>query len=292
MRPRTPPTHTPPAPSPASRPVPASDPEVAGRTRSGRPKVCVEHVSVQLGGNQILDGVSLDVAQHEFLCIIGTSGGGKTTLLRSVAGLLPLSEGSVHLDDEPVLKPSPRIAMVFQQFGLFPWKTVRSNVEYGLRVQGRLATDTAQRVDRLLQVMNLAHCAGHYPHQLSGGMKQRVGIARALSVEPELLLLDEPFSAVDAITRELLQNEVLELWERDGAMTGMLITHDIDEAILMADRVVVIAGPPGRVVLEVPVDIPRPRSARAVRSHPDYPDLRETLWNALQNAPARTGEPS
>ncbi len=283
MPPRTPRAHTS-APHPPSAPAPdVEDVEKVGDAPGpARPKVCVEHVSVRLGGNQILEDISLEVAQHEFLGIIGTSGGGKTTLLRSVAGLLPTSGGSVRLDGLPVLEPTPRIAMVFQHFGLFPWKTVRSNVEYGLRVQGRVAADTSERVDRLLRIMNLAHCADHYPHQLSGGMKQRVGIARALAVEPELLLLDEPFSAVDAITRELLQNEVLELWERDGAMTGMLITHDIDEAILMADRIVVIAGPPGHVALEVPVDIPRPRSARAVRLHADYPDLRETLWNALQ----------
>jgi NitT/TauT family transport system ATP-binding protein len=274
MPPRTSSTH------PSTEPAP--HPESAGDTSPDRSKVRVENVSVHLAGNQILDGISLEVAPHEFLGIIGTSGGGKTTLLRSIAGLLPLSGGSVRLDGVPVVGPTRRIAMVFQHFGLFPWKTVRSNVEYGLRVQGRVTDDTGERVDRLLRIMNLAHCAGHYPHQLSGGMKQRVGIARALAVEPELLLLDEPFSAVDAITRELLQNEVLELWDRDAAMTGMLITHDIDEAILMADRVVVIAGPPGRVALEVPVDIPRPRSARSVRTHPDYPQLRETLWNALQ----------
>jgi NitT/TauT family transport system ATP-binding protein len=278
LPPRTPATHPPSAPVGGSAP----DLERAGATSAGRPKVRVENVSVHLAGNQILDGISLDVAPHEFVVIIGTSGGGKTTLLRSVAGLLPLSAGAVRLDGVPVVGPTPRIAMVFQHFGLFPWKTVRGNVEYGLRVQGRVTDDTGERVDRLLRIMNLAHCADRYPHQLSGGMKQRVGIARALAVEPELLLLDEPFSAVDAITRELLQNEVLELWERDADMTGMLITHDIDEAILMADRVVVIAGPPGRVALEVAVDIPRPRSARSVRTHPDYPQLRETLWNALQ----------
>ena len=274
MPPRTPATQV----TPLLGSAPAPDAESAPESS----KVCVENLSVRLGGNQILDGISLEVAPHEFLCIIGTSGGGKTTLLRSVAGLLPLAGGSVHLDGEPVVAPTPRIAMVFQHFGLFPWKTVRTNVEYGLRVQGRVTGDTGERVDRLLRIMNLGHCADHYPHQLSGGMKQRVGIARALAVEPELLLLDEPFSAVDAITRELLQNEVLELWERSADTTGMLITHDIDEAILMADRVVVIAGPPGRIALEVPVDIPRPRSARSVRTHADYPQLRDTLWNALQ----------
>jgi NitT/TauT family transport system ATP-binding protein len=248
------------------------------------PKVALDHVSVRLGGNQILDDISLTVDEHEFVCIIGTSGGGKTTLLRCVAGLLPPAQGSVLLDGREILGPTPSIAMVFQHFGLFPWKTVRANVEYGLRVQGR--TDQRHRVDRLLEIMNLTQVQQRYPHQLSGGMKQRVGIARALSMEPELLLLDEPFSAVDAITRELLQDEVLQLWERNDGMTGMLITHDVDEAILMADRIVVIAGPPGHVALQVPVPIPRPRSPRSVRSHPSYADLREQLWTALQGGGA------
>ncbi|HTF51992.1 MAG TPA: ABC transporter ATP-binding protein [Pseudonocardia sp.] len=245
------------------------------------PKVTVDGLSVRLTGNQILKDISLTVDPHEFVCIIGTSGGGKTTLLRAVAGLLPASSGCVRLDGEEIVAPTPRIAMVFQQFGLFPWKTVRANVEYGLRVQRR--TDESGRVDRLLEIMNLAQVAGRYPHQLSGGMKQRVGIARALSVEPELLLLDEPFSAVDAITRELLRNEVLQLWERNTEMTGMLITHDIDEAILMADRIVVIAGPPGQVAMQVPVPFPRPRTPREVRTHESYPELRDQLWTALRD---------
>jgi NitT/TauT family transport system ATP-binding protein len=245
------------------------------------PKVTVDGLSVRLTGSQILKDISLTVDPHEFVCIIGTSGGGKTTLLRAVAGLLPASAGCVRLDGEEIVAPTPRIAMVFQQFGLFPWKTVRANVEYGLRVQRR--ADEDHRVDRLLKIMNLAHVAGRYPHQLSGGMKQRVGIARALSVEPELLLLDEPFSAVDAITRELLRNEVLQLWERNTDMTGMLITHDIDEAILMADRIVVIAGPPGQIAMQVPVRIPRPRTPREVRTHEAYPELRDQLWAALRD---------
>lgn len=243
-------------------------------------KVVVDGVSVALSGTEILREVALDVAPHEFVCIIGTSGGGKTTLLRTVGGLLDSTGGGVYLDGERVTGPRADIAMVFQHFGLFPWKTVRANVEYGLRVQDR--TDGTDRVVRLLEIMGLDHVADRYPHQLSGGMKQRVGIARALAVEPELLLLDEPFSAVDAITREVLQNEVLQLWERNERMTGILITHDIDEAILMADRVVVIAGPPGHIDLEVPIDIPRPRTPRMVRSHPRYPELRDRLWNALQ----------
>jgi NitT/TauT family transport system ATP-binding protein len=253
-----------------------------------KPKVVVDHLSVSLGGNHILDDIELTVDEHEFLCIIGTSGGGKTTLLRSVGGLLRPAAGSVRLDGEEIVGPTPRISMVFQHFGLFPWKTVRANVEYGLRVQSR--TGYGERVDELLKIMNLTDAQHRYPHQLSGGMKQRVGIARALSMEPELLLLDEPFSAVDAITREVLQNEVLQLWERNEGMSAMLITHDVDEAILMADRIVVIAGPPGRIALEVPVSIPRPRSARSVRAHESYPDLRDQLWNALQGDTDRATE--
>jgi ABC-type nitrate/sulfonate/bicarbonate transport system, ATPase component len=243
-------------------------------------KLVVDHVSVWLGGNEIVHDISLAVADREFICVIGTSGGGKTTLLRAMGGLLPAESGSVTLDGTPVVDPTPRIAMVFQHFGLFPWKTVRANVEYGLTVQGR--TDSDGRIARLLEIMGLSHVSGKYPHQLSGGMKQRVGIARALAVEPELLLLDEPFSAVDAITRELLQNEVLQLWERNEHMSGVLVTHDIDEAILMGDRIVVISGPPGEISLEVPIPIERPRSAHSVRSHKGYPELREQLWSALQ----------
>jgi NitT/TauT family transport system ATP-binding protein len=245
------------------------------------PKVTVAGLSVRLTGNQILQDVSLTVDPHELVCIIGTSGGGKTTLLRAVAGLLPAASGWVRLDDWEVVAPTPRIAMVFQHFGLFPWKTVRANVEYGLRVQRR--GDENGRVDQLLEIMNLTRVAGRYPHQLSGGMKQRVGIARALSVEPELLLLDEPFSAVDAITREVLQSEVLRLWERNADITGILITHDIDEAILMADRIVVLTGPPGRITMQVPVPIPRPRTPREVRSHESYAELRDRLWAALRD---------
>ncbi|MBN6040087.1 ABC transporter ATP-binding protein [Amycolatopsis sp. 195334CR] len=234
----------------------------------------LDGVSVELGGRPVLDRVSLAVAEREFVCVIGTSGGGKTTLLRAIAGLVALAEGSVSLAGEPILRPSPRTAMVFQHFGLFPWKTVRTNVEYGIRAQGRPVTG---RVAELLDVMRLSEVADRYPAQLSGGMKQRVGIARALAVEPEVLLLDEPFSSVDAITREQLQNEVLRLPE----MTALLVTHDIDEAILLADRVVVISGPPGRVTLELPIDLPRPRTVMDIREHENYPKIRRTLWESL-----------
>jgi ABC-type nitrate/sulfonate/bicarbonate transport system ATPase subunit len=241
-----------------------------------------------LGRTLILDQISLTIFEREFVCVIGTSGGGKTTLLRTIAGLLPTESGSVTLGGTPVLEPTPRMAMIFQHFGLFPWKTVRSNVAYGLRVQGRPADPGA--VQRLLEALHLGHVADYYPAQLSGGMKQRVGIARALAVEPELLLLDEPFSSVDAITREALQNEVLQLWERNERMTALLVTHDIDEAILMADRIVVISGPPGHIAFELRIDLPRPRNSQAIRSHEDYPRMRKLLWDSLQHHDVRLPE--
>jgi NitT/TauT family transport system ATP-binding protein len=252
------------------------------------PHLVLEKVSVKLGGALILDEVSLTVFEREFVCVIGTSGGGKTTLLRAIAGLMPAASGSVSLAGTPVLAPTPRTAMVFQNFGLFPWKTVRSNVAYGLRVQGR--PEDLGRVQRLLDSLHLSDVADYYPAQLSGGMKQRVGIARALAIEPELLLLDEPFSSVDAITREALQDEVLQLWHRNQRMTTLLVTHDIDEAILMADRIIVISGPPGHVTFEMPIGLPRPRNTQEIRSHEDYPRIRKLLWDSLDHYDIRLPE--
>jgi NitT/TauT family transport system ATP-binding protein len=254
------------------------------------PHLVLDKVSVELGGACILREVSLTISEREFVCVIGTSGGGKTTLLRTIAGLLPAVSGTITLAGAPVFGPSPRTALVFQHFGLFPWKTVRSNVAYGLRVQGRPVDPV--RVQSLLETLRLGKVADYYPAQLSGGMKQRVGIARALAAEPELLLLDEPFSAVDAITRESLQNEVLRLWETNEQMTALLVTHDIDEAILMADRVIVVSGPPGHITFELPIDLPRPRTSQEIRSHEDYPRMRNLLWDALNNRAARLPEPT
>jgi len=245
------------------------------------PHLVLDSVSVVLGGALVLDRVSITVVEREFVCVIGTSGGGKTTLLRVIAGLIPALSGTVSLAGTPVRAPTPRTAMVFQHFGLFPWKTVRANVAYGLEVQGK--REALGRVQRLLDAFHLGDAAEQYPAQLSGGMRQRVGIARALAVEPELLLLDEPFSSVDALTRERLQNEVLQLWDRNQRMTALLVTHDIDEAIVLADRVIVIAGPPGHVRTELAIDLPRPRNAQEVRSHPEYRKLRKQLWESLES---------
>lgn len=240
----------------------------------------IEHVHVQFRNATIIDDLSVSVDNDDFVSVVGTSGCGKTTLLRAIGGLLPKQSriGCIRLHDQELRPPDPRVCMVFQQFGLFPWKTVEENIRYGLEVQHRL--DQADRIDGLLEVMHLEHAKKMYPDQLSGGMKQRVGIARALILEPELLLLDEPLSAVDAITREIMQKEVIELIEAEKR-TAILVTHDLDEAIILSDRIIVLTGPPVRVVLDVRCPIPRPRDLATVRAHPEYLPLRNQLWAAL-----------
>ena len=241
----------------------------------------VEDVHVQFKNTTIIDGMSLTVEDDEFVSIVGTSGCGKTTFLRAIGGLLPRQSriGAAELHGSPLRSPEPRVAMVFQHFGLFPWKTVEENIRYGLEVQGR--TDGNDRIESLLEVMHLGPARHKYPSQLSGGMKQRVGIARALVLEPDLLLLDEPLSAVDAITREIMQKEVIDLIESERR-TALLVTHDLDEAIILSDRIIVLGGPPAHVVLDVRSPIERPRSLEKVRSNPDYLPLRNELWQALE----------
>jgi NitT/TauT family transport system ATP-binding protein len=245
-----------------------------------RAKIVVDRVSHAFDDHQqVLREVSFEVASHELLCVVGTSGCGKTTLLRVMAGLVEARSGAVLLDGEEVVGPSAKTAMVFQHFGLFPWKSVRANIGYGMANRGR--RDPA-RVDRMMRMIGLEDSAHLYPRQLSGGMQQRVGLARALAVDPEVLLMDEPFGALDAITREQLQEELLRIWEGDPDVTGVFITHDIDEALLLGDRVVALGPRPGHVRREIDVPIPRPRTAQGVRSHPAYPALRAEVWQALR----------
>jgi NitT/TauT family transport system ATP-binding protein len=254
---------------------------------SSRPaKIVLDQVALAFGERMVLQGVSLTLYEHDLVCIVGTSGSGKTTLLRAVAGLLPLCNGRILLDGAAITRPTPRIAMIFQHFGLFPWKTVRANIAYGLSVQGR--SDEDGTVTRLLELMGLTEHAARYPYELSGGMQQRVGLARALAVRPEVLLLDEPFSAVDAITREMLQGELIRLWEgpQRRRTTAILVTHDLDEAILLGDHIVVLGGTPGNVRLHLEVPIPRPRTPQDLRFHPAYPQLRRRLWEAIQDGRA------
>ena len=242
-------------------------------------KIIVERVSHAFDGRPVLESVSFAVSPHELLCVVGPSGCGKTTLLRIMAGLLVPTSGAVFIDSEEVVGPSRKTAMVFQHFGLFPWKSVRANVAYGLKNRGRREPE---RVDGLIRTIGLEQAAHQYPRQLSGGMQQRVGLARALAVEPEVLLMDEPFGSLDAITREQLQDELLQIWERNQDISGVFITHDIDEAMILGDRVVVLLPSPGRVSQTIEVPFPRPRAAGGVRAHAAYPELRASLWEALR----------
>lgn len=243
-------------------------------------RIRVENLTVAFGDFVALRDINLVFRKHEFVCIVGTSGAGKTTLMRAMSGLIPLRTGRVLLDGNKIEEPTPLIGLIFQHFGLFPWKTVRANVEYGLLVQRRPIEKA--RIEELLQMMHLSESADKYPYQLSGGMQQRVGIARALALQPEVLLMDEPFGALDALTRETLQMELLDLWGQQDHLTAVLITHDIDEAILLGDRIVVLSSDPGRVHKNLSVNIERPRDPGEIRFHEEYPRLRRQIWNALQ----------
>ena len=241
-----------------------ADPENDVSVRSTREAgVRVDGVSKRYSSEgssvQALKGVSFEVVPGEFVCVVGPSGSGKTTLFRIIAGLERPTDGSVYLDGDRVEEPGPEMGIVFQEYHLFPWRTVRGNVAFGLEKRGVPAGKRNRRVRELLELVGLEEFGDAYPKELSGGMKQRVGIARALAVEPDLLLMDEPFGAVDAQTRGILQDELLDLWQHTGK-TVLFVTHDVEEAVKLADRIVVMDADPGRVREIVDVDLPRPRS--------------------------------
>ena len=228
-----------------------------------------------------LDGVDLDIARGEFVSVIGPSGCGKTTLLRIVAGLIRIDGGEVRIDGKQVDGPGPERAMVFQSFGLFPWKNVIDNVKFPLVIR-KMDDDEADALARtFIEKVGLTGFGEAMPHQLSGGMQQRVGLARALVTDPEILLMDEPFGAIDAQTRELMQEELLRLWS-DSGKTVMFVTHDLDEAVTLADRVVVLTRGPGRVRTIVPVELGRPRWAYDVRSEENFIKVRHFIWQMLR----------
>jgi NitT/TauT family transport system ATP-binding protein len=235
-------------------------------------------------GVVVFDGLNLEVAEGETLCLLGPSGCGKTTLLRAMHGLLPLDGGTVVVSGQAVTRPRRDVAMVFQHFGLFPWKTVVANVGYGLELAGVAERDRRDRVARYIEMVGLNGFEKSFPYQLSGGMQQRVGLARALAMQPRVLLMDEPFGALDAQTRETLQDELLRIWERTGAPTMVFITHSIEEAIALGDRVVVLSPRPARIREIVKVDIPRPRTVQRVIEHPSFVELREKCWRQLRSS--------
>ncbi len=242
-----------------------------------------QNVCKWFGSAAVLLDVNVDVRAGEFLCIVGPSGCGKTTLLRMMDGLLAPDYGTVTLDDVPVTSPKPSISMVFQDFGLFPWKTVYNNVAFPLTLRHTPRAEVDSRVRSAIQLVGLAGSESKYPKQLSGGMRQRVGLARALAAKPEVMLMDEPFASVDAQVREMLQEELLRIWS-DVKQTVVFITHSIDEAITLADRIVVMGQRPGRVVSTVDVEIERPRTVSSVRRHPSYAPLRDSIWSMLTSA--------
>jgi NitT/TauT family transport system ATP-binding protein len=228
-------------------------------------------------------GLTMSVPEHDVLCIVGPSGCGKTTFLRCVAGLTELSTGRMLVYGQPVLGPPEGVAMVFQHFGLLPWKTVYDNAAFGLAMAGAPQKTIQERVAHYLDLVGLQGFEHHYPYQLSGGMQQRVGLARAMVLSPRVLLMDEPFAALDAQTREVLQEELLRLMARpDERKTMLFITHSIDEALLLGDRIAVLTARPGhlRELIEVPFG--RPRDAAVVRADPRYAVLREHIWDQLR----------
>jgi ABC-type nitrate/sulfonate/bicarbonate transport system ATPase subunit len=245
----------------------------------GHTRIVVAGAGKRFGDHQVFRNVDFSVGNREVLAIIGPSGCGKTTLLRAIDGLMPLTEGEILIEDEKVVEPREGIAMVFQHFGLFPWKTVYQNVAYGVKLAGASAAVIAEKVPQFIDLVGLNGFEHHYPYQISGGMQQRCGLARALAIEPHVLLMDEPFGAVDAQTREILQFELLRIWEMRPT-TMVFVTHSIEEAVLMGDRIVVLKGHPAGVHEDIRVDLTRPRT-RATLSERRFAELREYVWGTL-----------
>ena len=252
---------------PRLRPIAAPAPPVAPAANetsapaAGRVALDGIHVAFGRGAKRVvaIDGVSLRIEPGEFVSVVGPSGCGKSTLLNIAAGFTRADAGAATLDGRAIEGPGPERGVVFQQYSLFPWLTVRQNVEYGLRARGLPAAERRRRADDWLARCGLRDFADHHPEQLSGGMRQRVGIVRALANEPRVLLLDEPFGALDAQTRTVMQEILLDIWQRSGTSV-LFITHDIDEAVFLSDRVYVMTARPGRVKAELAVPLPRPRT--------------------------------
>jgi NitT/TauT family transport system ATP-binding protein len=239
------------------------------------------------GGREVvaLDGIDLDVAAGELVCLLGPSGCGKSTLLNAVAGFSPPTSGTIVANGRPVTDTGPDRAMVFQEYALFPWMTVERNVAFGLEMKGTPRAQIRERVDRLLRQLNLHEFKDRFPKDLSGGMRQRVAIARVLAIDPPMLLMDEPFGALDALTRRTLQDELLRIWAA-LKKTIVFVTHGIEESIYLADRVVVMTYRPGTVKRIVPITLPRPRDTAA----PEFNALKREISQLVMEEQARHAE--
>ncbi|MDB5569859.1 MAG: transporter ATP-binding protein [Hyphomicrobiales bacterium] len=229
---------------------------------------------------KVLDSVSLDIADNEFVCIVGASGCGKTTFIRCIGGLIPAEEGQVRIAGRAVSAPGSDRGFVFQHDSLFPWRTVRDNIVFGLEVRGESAASTRPLADALIKLVGLSGFADHYPSELSGGMRQRVNLARALAIDPDVLLMDEPFAALDAQTREIMQRELLKIWT-ERRKTVLFITHQIDEAVYLADRVLVFSSRPGRLAADIRIPFARPRNL-SIKRTPEFLAIVDDVWKLIE----------
>jgi NitT/TauT family transport system ATP-binding protein len=244
-------------------------------------KVEITGLSKWFGELEALRGIDVAVEQGEFISVVGPSGCGKTTFLRMVAGLEPATSGTILLDGKPLAGPGNNRGFVFQNDSLLPWRTVLANALIGPEVAGTVGAKERQRTLDLLQLVGLGGFENYYPRQLSGGMRQRVNLARALAIDPDVLLMDEPFASLDAQTREIMQTELLRIWEQ-GRKTVLFVTHQIDEAVFLSDRVLVFARRPGRLQESIDIKLPRPR-ALALKRTPEFIAYVERIWTMIEH---------
>jgi NitT/TauT family transport system ATP-binding protein len=243
-------------------------------------KLSVSGLSKRFGDLEVLRNISTEIGRGEFISIVGPSGCGKTTFLRIIGGLDTAAAGEVRLDGRRIEGPGPDRGFVFQQDNLLPWRDILSNTEIGLEINGRKSSEQRSRTMRLLKLVGLEGFEKYHPRQLSGGMRQRVNLARALAVDPDLLLMDEPFSALDAQTREIMQTELLRIWE-EGRKTVLFVTHQIDEAVYLSDRVFVFARRPGRLNDIIEIDLPRPRPL-SIKRTPRFVEYVDQIWKLIE----------
>jgi NitT/TauT family transport system ATP-binding protein len=267
---RLPGSHQQPVAIPDSRPVKLSVEDLV-----------IGYLDKQSGHTMVaVDKVNFDIREGEFVTIVGLSGCGKSTFLNAIAGLVKHQQGEIRVNNKPVSGPGTDRAMVFQKASLLPWRKVGRNITYGLELSGMKPAEARDRASHYVNLIRLNGFEDHYPHQLSGGMQQRVNLARALACDPEVLLLDEPFAALDAITRELMQGELLELCEKVGK-TVLMVTHQIDEAVLLSDRVIVFSARPAHVLADIHIPIPRPRQSH-VKDSEEFRGLMSKIWGIIE----------